>query len=103
VLRVHCAVDDFRERIGRWVLTFAGRPPALAEIRGLIHTSVVDQALHVTIANPDGKTEAELQATGAATVSRTSLSLDQAVIDYLSDRRRRTSLLTAVAPEPTLV
>ena len=103
VLRVHCSVDAFRERIGRWVLTFAGRPPALSEIRGLIHTSVVDQALHVTIANPDEKTEAELQATGATTVSRTSLSLDQAVIDYLSDRRRRTSLLTAVAPEPSLV
>jgi ABC-2 type transport system ATP-binding protein len=103
VLRVHCSVDDFRERISRWILTFAGRPPALPKIRGLIHTSVVDQALHVTIANPDEKTEAELQSTGAATVSRISLSLDQAVIDYLSDRRRQTSLLMAVAPEATLV
>jgi ABC-2 type transport system ATP-binding protein len=103
VLRVHCPVDDFRERLGRWVLTFAGRPPVLPEIRGLIRTSVVDQALYVTIANPDEKTETVLQSTGAATVSRAPLSLDQAVIDYLSDRRRRTSLLSAVAPEPTLV
>lgn len=103
VLRVHCSVDDFRDRVGRWVLSFASRPPVLPAIRGLIHTTVVDQALHVTIANPDEQTEAELQSTGAATVSRTSLSLDQAVIDYLSDRRRQTSLLMAVAPEPTLV
>jgi ABC-2 type transport system ATP-binding protein len=103
VLRVHCPVDDFRERLGRWVLTFADRPLVLPEIRGLVRTSTVDQALHVTIANPDEKTEAELQSTGAATISRVALSLDQAVIDYLSDRRRQTSLLTSVAAEPTLV
>jgi ABC-2 type transport system ATP-binding protein len=102
VLRVHCSVDDFRDRIGRWILTYADHPPVLPPIRGLIHTSVIDQALHVTIANPDERTETELEATGAATVSRTQLSLDQAVIDYLSDRRQRTSLLTAVAQEPTL-
>lgn len=103
VLRVHCPVDDFRERIGRWILAFGDRPPVVPAIRGLIRSSVVDQALHVTIANPDEGTEAELQALGATTVSRAPLSLDQAVIDYLGDRRQRTSLLTTVTQEPTLV
>lgn len=103
VLRVHCPVDVFRERISRWILTFGGRPPLLPAIRGLIHISVVDQALHVTIANPDEGTEAELHAVGAVTVTPAPLSLDQAVIDYLSDRRQRMSLLTTVTQEPTLV
>lgn len=99
VLRVHCPVDDFRERVGRWVLTFDGRPPALPPLPGLIHTRLVDHELHVTIAHPDEQTESRLLASGALTATRAALSLDQAVIDYLSDHRRRTSLVDTVALE----
>ncbi len=98
VLRVRCPVDEFRERVGRFVLTFDERPPALPAIRGLIHARSAGNELQVTVANPDDTTETELRGTGAASVVRTALSLDQAVIDYLSDRHRRTSLLTAVSP-----
>ncbi|HLJ12339.1 MAG TPA: AAA family ATPase, partial [Planctomycetaceae bacterium] len=103
VLRVHSPVDDFRDRIGRWTLTFADRPPPLPAIRGLIQTCVDENSLHLTIANPDDATQARLEATGAASVTRAPLNLDQAVIDYLGDRRQRTSLLAAVAPESTVV
>lgn len=98
VLRVQCPVDEFRERVGRWVLTFAGRPPTLPPIRGLIHSRIAGHELYATIANPHDETETELRASGAASVVRGPLSLDQAVIDYLSDRHRRTSLLTSVSP-----
>lgn len=98
-VRVHCPVDEFRERVGRWILTFDGRPPTLPPIPGLIHTRAVDHELHVTIANPNDQTESLLQAAGAITATRTSISLDQAVIDYLSDHRRRTSLLDTVTLE----
>jgi ABC-2 type transport system ATP-binding protein len=98
VLRVHCPVDEFRERIGRWLLVFAGRVPVTPPLAGLIHSQVVGDELQVTIANPDEQTETLLRATGAISVTRAPLSLDQAVIDYLTDRGRRTSILHAVAP-----
>jgi ABC-2 type transport system ATP-binding protein len=100
ILRVHCPVDEFRERIARFVLAFEGPPPLAPPIRGLIHSRIAGHELHVTIADPDGQTERELQAAGATTVHRSPLALDQAVIDYLSDRHRRTSLLTTVASVP---
>jgi ABC-2 type transport system ATP-binding protein len=98
VLRVHCPVDEFRDRVGRWVLTFEGRSPVLPAIRGLIHSQIAGHELHVTVANPSEQSEVELRASGAASIVRAPLSLDQAVIDYLSDRHRRTSLLTTVSP-----
>jgi ABC-2 type transport system ATP-binding protein len=97
VLRVHCPVDEFRERIGRWSLVFAGRAPLTLPLAGLIHSQIVGDELQVTIANPDEQTEMLLRATGAVSVTRSPLSLDQAVIDYLTDRGRRTSILHAVS------
>jgi ABC-2 type transport system ATP-binding protein len=99
VLRVHCPVDEFRERVGRWVLAFDRLPPVLPAIPGLIHSRIVERDLHLTIVNPDERTENQLRSTGAASVTRAPLTLDQAVIDYLSDRHRRTSLLNVVTPE----
>jgi len=99
VLRVQCRMDDFRERIGRWVLTFEGSPPDLSSISGLIQARLVGRELHVTIANPNERTEARLRDAGATTVDSTSLSLDQAVIDYMSDRRQAASLLAAVTSD----
>lgn len=92
VLRVHAPVDEFRERVARWVLTFAGTPPIPPQVRGLIQSRVIDNELHLTIANPDEATEAALQDTGALQVTRAPLSLDQALIDILSDHGRPSSL-----------
>lgn len=99
VLRVQCSMDQFGERVGRWILTFAGRPPTVPALRGLVQARVLDQELHVTIANHDERTETELREIGASHVLRAPLGLDQAVIDYLSDRRS-SSLLQAISAKP---
>jgi ABC-2 type transport system ATP-binding protein len=96
VLRAHCTVDAYRERMGRWILRFAGRPREIPKINGLVHSRIVDTELHLTVANPSEETEAALAQTGAIAVERVPLSLDQAVIDYLTDRGRSGSLLQLV-------
>lgn len=98
ILRVQCSMDEFGERVGRWILTFPGTPPTALPIHGLVQMKIVDRELHVTIANPDDRTEAALRDTGASHVLRAPLGLDQAVIDYLSDRRS-TSLITALSAD----
>lgn len=103
VLRVQSTLDEFRQWIGRWVLKYPAPPRELPNVRGLVHSKVVDNEAHLTIANFNEQTEKILAASGALAVERVSLSLDQAVIDYLASGGRTGSLLQAVgAGESTL-
>jgi ABC-2 type transport system ATP-binding protein len=99
ILRVHCPIDEFRQRLARWVLRFSEPLPEVPKIEGLVHSRIVENELHLTIANPNEETEAALSQTGAVAIDRVSLSLDQAMIDYLSDRGRSSTLLQAVTAD----
>ncbi len=96
VLRVQSSVDEFRNRIAQWRLRFEQLPDSLPKLPGLVHTKYVGNEIHLTIANADQQTESTLQKTGAFEFERVALSLDQAVIDYLTARGRTGSLLAAV-------
>lgn len=96
VLRVHCPVDEFCERVGRWILRFGKGPREISEIDGIVHSRILEDEVQLTIANPTDETERLLAGTGAVSVERVSLSLDQAVIDYLTQRGRSGSLLQIV-------
>ncbi len=96
VLRVHCSVDEFRARMSRWSLRFAERPDDLPDVPGIVHSSYVEGELQLTLANCDERTEQALHSSGAAAVEQLPLSLDQAVIDYLTERGRMGSLLQAI-------
>ena len=93
ILRVHCSVDSYRERMGRWILRFAEPPRETPKLDGLVHSRILGTELHLTVANPNDETENVLAQSEAVAVERVPLSLDQAVIDYLSDRGRSGSLL----------
>jgi ABC-2 type transport system ATP-binding protein len=93
VLRVHAPVEAFRERVGRWTLR-CDRPPARPpDIPRLVQWRFLEDEMQLTIAHPDGATEAALAALGAASVERASLSLEDAVVDYLRGPPRAASLL----------
>jgi ABC-2 type transport system ATP-binding protein len=96
VLRVQCTLDEFRNRIGRWVLKYPAPPRDVPNVRGLVHARLVEKEIHLTIANCDEEVERSLASLGAMAVERVPLSLDQAVIDYLAARGRTGSLLDAV-------
>jgi ABC-2 type transport system ATP-binding protein len=93
VLRVQCTLDEFRQRMGRFVLKFPSMPRDVPHVPGLVHTRIIDNEAHLTIANPDEETEKRLGSMGALAVERVPLSLDLAVIDYLAARGRTGSLL----------
>lgn len=96
VLRVQCPVDDFRSRISLWSLQYSERPARLPDVPGIVHSNYHDGELRLTLANYDQQVEQQLNKAGALSVERLTLSLDQSVIDYLTDRRRSGSLLEAI-------
>lgn len=93
VLRVSASVEEFRRRVKRLVLNFAGPAPAAANIRGLVEARREGQALRVTLANPDADTDRAIAELGAISVEEQSISLEEAVIAYLGQRGQRESLL----------
>jgi len=54
----------------------------------------------VTVALPDGATEASLAALGAASIERVPLSLEDAVIDYLRGTSSGAPLLSEIGGAP---
>jgi ABC-2 type transport system ATP-binding protein len=96
VLRVQCSVDEFRSRISLWSLRYSERPARLPDVPGIVHSNYYDGELRLTLANCDKQVEQQLNNAGALSVERSTLSLDQSVIDYLTDRRCSGSLLEAV-------
>ncbi|MEO2013503.1 MAG: ABC transporter ATP-binding protein [Fuerstiella sp.] len=96
VLRVQTSVDDFRERICQWRLTFETLPSALPALTGLVHTEYLDNEIRVTIANSNDETEATLRSLNPRQMEKCGVGLERAVIDYLTTRGRSGSLLQAV-------
>lgn len=93
VLRVNCSIEDFRNHLRCWSLEFPMGFPDLPEIPGLVHVHQFENKLELTIANPDDKTEQILGSLGASIVEPHDLSLEQSVINYMSNRDRTGSLL----------
>lgn len=102
-LQVCCSVDQFRENIGQWSLSFAdGQFPEsykINQIPGLVRQTRIESGLKLTIANAGSNFEADLKSLGATAVNKIPLSLDQAVIDYLTDSQVENSLLHTVGDE----
>lgn len=93
ILRASCAMDAFRTRIRQMRLRFAGEPPRLPEIPGLLQAFRTDKELRVVCANFDAATEKALGALGAAEMETLPLSLEDAFISYLGERGEKSFIL----------
>jgi ABC-2 type transport system ATP-binding protein len=93
VLRVSASVEEFRRRIRRVVLNFAGPPPSGSGIPGLLEARRDAQSLRLTIANSNEETGRAIAELGAMSSEEQSLSLEDAVLAYLGERGQRESLL----------
>ena len=89
VLRVACPIETFRSRVKRFVLRFDHGPPDLPKIRGLLHHLRAADHVQLTIANADDQTQSIITALGASSVEEVAISLEDAFIDFLGDRRER--------------
>ena len=99
ILRACCTVEDFRRRLGQWVLRFdskVAKRPDLSQIAGLVNATSVDNEWHVTVANPDEQTESTLSQLGPTSLQKASLNLEDAVIHYLGERGRSSLLIQTV-------
>lgn len=93
-LRACCSVETFRSRVRRVVLRFAGSPPPLPPIPGLLQSIRTEAELAVTIANYDEQTEELLNRLGATSIEPTPLDMEDAFISYLGDRGEKSFFLS---------
>ena len=93
VLRAACTVEAFRNRIVHYQLTFAGMPPELPTIGGLLDSLKVNNAVRLTVANPAADLEAVLEALGPVEMEKQAVDFGEAVTAYMSEKRNRGFLM----------
>jgi ABC-2 type transport system ATP-binding protein len=89
VLRASCTVEEFRNRIAHYQMTFQGPPPALPPIRGLLDSLRVAHTLRLTVANPPEDLERQLAALHPLEMAKQPVNFAEAVTAYMSEQRQR--------------
>ena len=89
VLRADCSVDTFRRRVKRVHLVYAGAPPELPEIPGLLRTAIGEREITVTVAGFDDSVVERLEKTKPESLEVIDLGLEDAFVDYTSRGSRR--------------
>jgi ABC-2 type transport system ATP-binding protein len=94
VLRACCPAESFRARIQQIRLRFAGPPPSLPEIPGLLQVFRTADELRVICANYDQRTEQAFRTLAPTAVEFTPLSLEDGLISYLGARGEKSFILS---------
>ena len=93
VLRAACPIEEFRERIAHYQLTFEVAPPELPPIAGLLDALRVNNALRVTVANPKPELDSLLASLKPIDLQRQPVNFAEAVTAYMSEQRNRGFLM----------
>ena len=94
VLRACCPLEAFRNSVRQVRLRFAGTPPALPKIPGLLQAIRSEGELRLTCVHYNGTTEAALRGLAPAQMEQVPLSLEDALISYLGDRGEKSFILS---------
>ena len=100
VLRACCPLEVFRNSVRQVRLRFAGTPPALPKIPGLLQAIRSEGELRVTCAHYNGATEAALRGLAPTLMEPVPLSLEDAFISYLGDRGEKSFILSETEAQP---
>jgi ABC-2 type transport system ATP-binding protein len=100
VLRACCPVETFRERVREVHLSFAGPPPPLPAIPGLLQAYRTARELRVTCANYSEETERTLRGLAPLDLTPVPLGLEDAFIRYLGVRGEKSFILADLDPAP---
>jgi ABC-2 type transport system ATP-binding protein len=90
VLRACCPVERFRERVRQVRLRFAGPPPPMPNLPGLLQTIRLENELRVTLVARNGEAEQALRGLNPREMETMPLSLEDAFISYLGERGEKT-------------
>lgn len=94
VLRACCPLETFRDSVQEVKLGFAGPPPALPAIPGLLQAFRTERELRVTCVHYNDATERALRALEPRTLERLPLGLEDAFISYLGERGEKTFIMS---------
>lgn len=94
ILRACCPLDRFQDSIRQVRLTFGGAPPALPKVPGLLQAIRAEGELRVTCVHYNGETEKILRSLSPSQMETVPLGLEDAFINYLSDRGEKTFILS---------
>ncbi len=92
VLRASCSLEHFRAHVKHARLIFTHAPPPLPEIPGLLRAFRTEHELRLTWVDNQGAAEQAWQALKPARVEWPPLSLEEAMLSYLGDRREKSFL-----------
>jgi len=87
-LRAMSPPDEFRARVGYWIVDLPGNRPANDEIPGLLQARRIDDQYHLMVIDAGEPLQQFLRERGARVHSRQPVSLDQAIIGYLAKNHR---------------
>jgi ABC-2 type transport system ATP-binding protein len=102
VLRASCTVEAFRTSIRQFLLHFAGVPPVVPAISGLVEAYRTETDLRITLVRPGEDALRTLHNLGALSVAETPLSLEDAFITYIGQHGQRSFFLETAAAGETL-
>ena len=94
VLRACCPLETFRDSVQEVKLGFAGPPPPLPAIPGLLQAFRTERELRVTCVHYNDATERALRALVPLTLERLPLGLEDAFISYLGERGEKTFIMS---------
>jgi ABC-2 type transport system ATP-binding protein len=94
VLRACCPLESFRNNVREVRLGFAGAPPPLPVIPGMLQAFRTERELRVTCVRYDMETERALRALNPASMEAQPLGLEDAFISYLGERGEKTFILS---------
>jgi ABC-2 type transport system ATP-binding protein len=101
VLRACCPLAAFQDRVQQMRLRFAGTPPALPKIPGLLQAIRTEGELRVTcLRSGGGEAERILRALGPVQMETVPLGLEDAFINYLSERGEKTFIMSELEAKP---
>jgi ABC-2 type transport system ATP-binding protein len=100
VLRASCPLESFRNSVQEVQLHFAGAPPRLPPIPGLLQALRTEHELRVTCVHYNGETERALRALAPTALEAVPLGLEDAFISYLGERGEKTFILAETEVQP---
>ena len=93
VLRACCPLETFRTSVQEVQLRFAGAPPPLPEIPGLLQAFRTERELRVTCIHYNAETERALRKLNPLSLEILPMGLEDAFISYLGERGEKSFIL----------
>jgi ABC-2 type transport system ATP-binding protein len=94
VLRACCPLEAFRGSVREVLLRFAGTPPPLPKISGLLQAFRTEHEIRVTCVHYNGETENALRELKPSALEVIPMGLEDAFISYLGQRGEKSFILS---------